>query len=518
MRASRRQTVEDGIMGQGNPSETNLEAANASHALILVLGGDMRDVDDFTQQFPLPSGVKDTLGFRLLSLLQGMRPLKEQSISRECLSGGKDKANLEILAIVDRFDTPGRPTGIDVVRISHEGAEVLLSDNTTEDPAVYLPAALRACAEVPHTAVVFWGHGSGIFGGLLGDAHPGRGSGAWLPVEEAAARLAQGGLGKGKKIDMVGVVGCFSGMAETLGAFEPYTRTFVGFANKIDPRFFDFSALGEEMRKERCEAHSCTKGEHWARASIMAIERGYTEYTKPGNGEYFFAQCAASAWRTDVAIGALERATSATAGKKPMLQRIQESWPTILEKAVGEAHFYDDMDSVDLFQFVTRIRENSAGAKDLKLACEEFLKAMEPLRTFVKGYGASAEEILKGLGVWLPRRAGPPFRRVERSYGQLVDLMREDEKLSEERKRVRSEWLALQQNRFRLRRKPAGLPRHIWDQIEALEKLPASMLEQLVNLPEEKAAGPGVRVEKEESGYIAVSGDKKVHLRVRGDH
>ncbi len=417
--------------------ETKIEKVTANRALILVMGGDMRDLSEQAKDhLDIVRGmfVKD-----LVPRYSTMRPADRMAIDLV-----KD---LEILVLADRF----QHKGVTVERIPGESvAKPQLYGG--ENPAALLPAALKACRGVERVAVVFWGHSSGRFGGLLGDAHPDpkkRGE-AWLTIHEAAEYFKKGEYGIKRKVDLIGVIGCFSGMIDVLHEFAPYTRTFAGFANKIDVRFFDWQTFLDPPLE------TGNKDERWAAAFIRAAREGFEKYEKQSvsgypSKEYRFAECKASAWRTEGLLEVFKELGS-------VVKEIPKSWPGVVERAARNVDYYDDMDSANLRQFVNLVKDQSKeeGFKDLTSACEKFLQALE--ETEITSGKADSNGFASGLGVWLPRAAGPAFEKVRASL-QLSDPARQE---------IHQAWIVLQEARLgverpetKLRALHEGMTRHI---------------------------------------------------------
>ncbi len=435
----------DAMSGSG----VDTSSPKAKHGLILVIGGDMRDLREVEDTHPWARPQADSSqgkqGCWLQPRFQRMRPVGPVPINIEPAKDASDREgrNLEVLALVDRFDTEPGNRGIHIQRISRVNGALEITaerrDTKTENPVELLPHALKEL-RAEHIAIVFWGHGSGIFGGLLGDAHPDEYGKPWLPLDEAAAWLREAGLGDKKKVDLIAVVGCFSGMIETLHAFEPYARTFAGFANKVDPSFFDFGRFIDAIGR------GCTEGkdesEHWAKAAVLAIETGFEAYSKAADGGYRFARCAASAWRTEMIREALVK-------QEAVLKVVRRSWPLVLERAVQEAHYYDDMDTADLHHFVGRL--GALGTDPiLQQACAEFSKDLHGalIAKVVKGY--AAPQSLMGLGAWLPRRRGRAFEMVAAAYERLGREIETGDTVPA----AKEDWLRLQKERLGFVGKP----------------------------------------------------------------
>jgi hypothetical protein len=320
-----------------------------------------------------------------------------------------------------------------------------LGEIDTGDPetlAGFLARALVTAEGVPHKALGFWDHGSGVFDEhdqqevylprrlrllprhLRSRSIPARRlfvspsrfaahprlramlhddtNGGVLTNYEAhgvlKAAFARAGQ-DGSKIDLIFSDTCLNGMIEVAEQFREFAHVVVG-SEDLEPG--DGWEYQEWFR--RMSDAPPADGAAWGRQAVEAFEAGYAD--RPGEHP-----CTLGAFRTDGTLtGAMKSLIEALGqhGRQGM---------TWVKLAIADTQSFARHDTYDIRHFAERLKE-TAGADEIGAACDEVRSAFDAACIHAIALG-SAVRSSHGLAFWYPT-SGYGYEDVVETYRQLA--------------------------------------------------------------------------------------------------
>ncbi|MCC7537503.1 MAG: hypothetical protein IT379_14865 [Deltaproteobacteria bacterium] len=333
-----------------------------------------------------------------------------------------------VLALADFADR-----GAVVLELSARiGARVVESvgEINTGDPdmlATFLGRALRSYAHVPHVAIGFWDHGSGVFEEhdpesprvrararsvvrgagarrlFRRDRAPVRGSspaggvavramlnddtnGGLLTTREAGAVLRRALAGSGRdRVDLVFSDTCLNGMVEVTHELAPSTDVVVGSQDLEPATGWDYALWFRRTSKLRPAS-----GSEWAALAVQSYRDAYA--LRPADHPVTL-----SAFRTDRDVApSFAGVVDALRGAEPEAR----DW---VDRARRDGLSFARRDSYDLGDFAVRLRREAErrGNHRVVAASSAFLDAYDDARVAEIHLGSGVAGAT-GLALWIP--------------------------------------------------------------------------------------------------------------------
>jgi hypothetical protein len=314
----------------------------------------------------------------------------------------------------------------------------------TGDPetlANFLARSLVSTENVPHKAIGFWDHGSGVFD--ENDPHetylerrlravPRHRRSRSVPARRlfvSPSRLAaqprlramlhddtNGGVltnyeahgvlkaafsraeQEGKRVDLIFSDTCLNGMIEVLEQFKEFTEVVVG-SEDLEPgdgwEYQEWFGLMSDSPPADAAA--------WGRQAVEAFEAGYRN--RPDQHP-----CTLAAFRTD------NQLTNAMKGLVDVLNPHASQGMTWLKLAVLDAQSFAQHDTFDIRDFAQKLK-TTAAADNLKASCDQIVAAFDNSRVHSTALGQAVQNS-HGLAFWYPT-SGYSFQSVRETYQKL---------------------------------------------------------------------------------------------------
>lgn len=304
----------------------------------------------------------------------------------------------------------------------------MLGEIDTGDPeclAQFLARALVTAQDVPHIALGFWDHGSGVFDEhdpneiylerrirlmprhLRSRSHPARRlfispsriahqprlramlhdetNGGVLTNYEAhgvlSAAFKRAGRNE-KKVDLIFSDTCLNGMIEVLEQFKAFADVVVG-SEDLEP------GDGWEYHEwfQRMSDNPPKDAATWGRQAVEAFEAGYKD------NPYQFP-CTLGAFITDSEL------TQSMRGLIETLDQYQNNGMKWIKLAILDTQSFDRYDTFDIYDFIKKLKQNVSN-EDVIRSCDNVLESFDNARIHSIALGDMVSDS-HGLAFWYP--------------------------------------------------------------------------------------------------------------------
>jgi hypothetical protein len=392
------------------PDPFQIDLSNVTHVVIEVFGGD------------------NNLSSYVIEDLQEMAAGNRGPFGVIGLSDFED-GEAKVMAL-----TPG--AGLHVVES--------LGEVDTGDPetlASFLARSLVTVKNVPHKAIGFWDHGSGVFDEhdpnetylerrlravprhrrsrsvparrlfvspsqlaaqprLRAMLHDDTNGGVLTNYEaHGVLRAAFSRAGsEGKKVDLIFSDTCLNGMIEVLEQFKEFTEVVIGSEDLEPGDGWEYQEWFGLM-SDSPPADAAT----WGRQAVEGFEAGYKN--RPDQ-----FPCTLAAFRTD------NQLTDAMKGLVEVLSPHASQGMSWLKLAVLDSQSFARRDTYDIRDFAEKLK-TTAGANDVKASCDEIIAAFDNSRVHSAALGREVQKS-NGLAFWYPT-SNYSFESVKETYEKL---------------------------------------------------------------------------------------------------
>jgi hypothetical protein len=392
------------------PIPIPIDLSNVTHVVIELFGGD------------------NNLNAYVIEDLQEMAAGNRGSFGVIALSDFAD-GEAKVMAL-----TPGG--GLHVVES--------LGEIDTGDPetlASFLARSLVTAKKVPHKAIGFWDHGSGVFDEddpnetylerrlravprhrrsrsvparrlfvspsklaaeprLRAMLHDDTNGGVLTNYEAHGvlnAAFSRAGM-EGKKVDLIFSDTCLNGMIEVLEQFKEFAEVVVGSEDLEPGDGWDYTEwFGLMSDSPPADAVQ------WGRQAIQGFEAGYTN--RPDQ-----FPCTLAAFRTD------NQLTEAMKGLVEVLTPHASQGMNWLKLAVLDSQSFARRDTFDIRDFAEKLK-TTATADDVKASCDQIIAAFDGSRVHSAALGPIVQNS-HGLAFWYPT-SNYSFDSVKETYAKL---------------------------------------------------------------------------------------------------
>jgi Clostripain family len=392
------------------PDPFQIDLSNVTHVVIEVFGGD------------------NNLSSYVIEDLQEMAAGNRGPFGVIGLADAED-GEAKVMAL-----TPG--AGLHVVES--------LGEIDTGDPetlASFLSRSLVTARNVPHKAIGFWDHGSGVFDEhdpnetylerrlravprhrrsrsvparrlfvspsqlashprLRAMLHDDTNGGVLTNYEAHGvlkAAFSRAGF-EGKKVDLIFSDTCLNGMIEVLEQFKEFTEVVIG-SEDLEPgdgwEYQEWFGLMSDSPPADAAA--------WGRQAIEGFEAGYKN--RPDQ-----FPCTLAAFRTD------NQLTDAMKGLVEVLSPHASQGMSWLKLAVLDSQSFARRDTYDIRDFAEKLK-STAAANDVKASCDQIIAAFDNSRVHSAALGRAVQKS-NGLAFWYPT-SNYSFESVKETYEKL---------------------------------------------------------------------------------------------------
>ena len=392
------------------PIPIPIDLSNVTHVVIELFGGD------------------NNLNAYVIEDLQEMAAGNRGSFAVIALSDFED-GEAKVMAL-----TPS--TGLHVVES--------LGEIDTGDPetlASFLARSLVTAKKVPHKAIGFWDHGSGVFDEddpnetylerrlravprhrrsrsvparrlfvspsklaaeprLRAMLHDDTNGGVLTNYEAHGvlkAAFSRAGM-EGKKVDLIFSDTCLNGMIEVLEQFKEFAEVVVG-SEDLEPgdgwEYTEWFGLMSDSPP--------ADAVQWARQAVQGFEAGYTN--RPDQ-----FPCTLAAFRTD------NKLTDAMKGLVEVLGPHAGQGMNWLKLAVLDSQSFARRDTFDIRDFAEKLKA-TATAGDVQASCDRIIGAFDESRVYSAALGPAVQNS-HGLAFWYPT-SNYSFASVKETYAKL---------------------------------------------------------------------------------------------------
>jgi len=319
-----------------------------------------------------------------------------------------------------------------------------LGEIDTGDPetlASFLARALVTTKNVPHRAIGFWDHGSGVFDEhdpnetylerrlravprhrrsrsvparhlfvspsklatnprLRAMLHDDTNGGVLTNYEAHGvlrAAFSRAGF-EGKKVDLIFSDTCLNGMIEVLEQFKEFAEVVVG-SEDLEPgdgwEYHEWFAL--------MSASPPANAVEWGRQAVEGFEVGY----KNRPDQY---PCTLAAFRTDSQL------TDAMKGLVEVIGPHAGQGMNWLKLAVLDSQSFARRDTFDIRDFAEKLKA-TATAGDVQASCDRIIAAFDESRVYSAALGPAVQNS-HGLAFWYPT-SNYSFASVKETYAKL---------------------------------------------------------------------------------------------------
>ena len=392
------------------PIPSPIDLSNVTHVVIEVFGGD------------------NNLNAYVIEDLQEMAAGNRGPFAVIALSDFED-GEAKVMAL-----TPG--TGLHVVESVGE-----IDTGDPETLASFLARALVTTKNVPHKAIGFWDHGSGVFDehdpnetylerrlravprhrrsrsvparhlfvspsklaaepGLRAMLHDDTNGGVLTNYEAHGvlkAAFSRAGMG-GKKVDLIFSDTCLNGMIEVLEQFKEFAEVVVG-SEDLEPgdgwEYHEwFGLMSDSPPADAVE---------WGRQAVQGFEAGYKN--RPDQ-----FPCTLAAFRTDSQL------TDAMKGLVEVIGPHAGQGMNWLKLAVLDSQSFARRDTFDIRDFAEKLKA-TATAGDVQASCDRIIGAFDESRVYSAALGPAVQNS-HGLAFWYPT-SNYSFASVKETYAKL---------------------------------------------------------------------------------------------------
>jgi len=320
-----------------------------------------------------------------------------------------------------------------------------LGEIDTGDPETltqFLARALVTAKNVPHKALGFWDHGSGVFDEhdpnevylerrlrsmprhLRSRSHPARRLFASASRLAAQPRLramlhddTNGGVltnyeahgvlraaferasQTGVKVDLIFSDTCLNGMIEVLEQFREFAHVVIGSEDLEPGDGWEYQGWFERMSVDPPADAAA-----WGRQAVDAFEAGYKH-----NPSQF-----------PCTLGAFETDSDLTAGMKSLVAVLgnhQSKGMNWVKLAILDTQSFAKRDTFDIYDFANKLKEKVA-ADDIVEACDRVMSAFNEARVYSVALGDNVADSY-GLAFWYPTTKYE-YHEVVDSYKKLA--------------------------------------------------------------------------------------------------